>query len=149
MENNRAAASHFTGIIRTVAFIVLIAIIAFFVIRWVRANQEVGQDNQETETVAQEAAEEEANEAPIEEIENSTDSDGEETEGPVHSGTTEEDEETSSISEALPGTTTEIPQVGAEGVLLSAITVGGLAYAIMMYVSTRLALVEAMSNKAK
>jgi hypothetical protein len=128
MENDRAAATYITGIVRTVALIVLIAILAFFAIRWVRAGQEAKRVASSSEEVA------------VQEVDEDEGGVLEETQ---RVGVTESDDETEEVAESpveVADLPSGIPQVGAENILVSALAITGLAYACFMYVGSRLAL---------
>lgn len=129
MENSKGTVSHFTGIIRMVAFVVLIAIIAFFAIRWIRAGQEVGRSQQDVSSEEQ-AVEGEESEA-TEESEEERVIAGVEDSNPV--GTEEEREG----SQTAPSVTSEIPQVGAENALPLVFSISGLVYVAARYRASR------------
>lgn len=123
MENNRGAVTHFTGIIRIVAFVVLIAIMAFFAIRWIRSSQRVD-DGKQGASSQERAGNTDSGVT--------TDGGGE---GIVSEPERDTEDTTTQTEEQQTNTavTSEIPQVGAEDVLLSTITLSILAYAVVRY----------------
>lgn len=133
MENNRGTVSHFTVIIRVIAFVVLIAILAFFAIRWVRARQDTNRANQAVTSQNEAASQEDGEEA------EDTEEKGNQSER-SSGATQEEDSHQDQSPQDIANTgvsTEEIPQVGMEDTLAMVLVVSGLAYATALYSASR------------
>lgn len=130
MEEKRGTLSHFSGIIRLIAFILLVVIILFFVFRWA-SNRRAEQRAEEAvkTAVTQEEKPEEANteEAPTE-VESSTDE-----AKPAESGTAGVVEVPSGVEESdTPAPSAGVPEVGmAEDALLSTFFISTAVYLIV------------------
>lgn len=58
MENNRGILSHFGGIIRLVIFIILLALITFFIVRWIRNRGETNRAQEASQGAVSDTADE-------------------------------------------------------------------------------------------
>lgn len=118
MEKNNGTVSHFTGVIRIVAFVIIIAVVAFFGIRWIRGRQDTNRANQAISS--QQNAQQDT--------EGQDGDDGEE--APSSSESTTNEGEDNNQDTAV---TTEIPRVGAGSTFAGLASASVLAYAAVSY----------------
>lgn len=126
MENNRGTTSHFIGIIRIVALIILIAIIAFFIIRWARARQDTNQSRQADTSKQANRSDDDSRESGASNQERRS------------SASSENESPQDSRQVVVGGSTADtIPQVGPQSIVMTMLSIITFAYVFARYADSR------------